>query len=322
LTTKTLMQPPIVIAHRGASGYLPEHTRPAKVLAHIQGADFLEQDIVATRDNELLVMHDVVLDTVSNVAELFPGRQRDDGRFYARDFDLAEIRELTAWERMGLDGKAVYPGRYPAKTGHYKIHTLRDELQLVNRLNAATGRQVGIYPEIKRPEWHKQDGVDITPLVLEQLHEFDGADNPDRIFVQCFDDAEVRRIATDLDCPWRLVQLIGKNSWGEAATDYDVIRQEEGLAALAEIVDGIGPHIDHLYDRDGDKLRSSGLVEQAHAVGLVVHPYTFRSDDLPRDFASFEALVTFCVEELAIDGLFTDFTDKVVEIIGQLRAAS
>ena len=313
---------PIVIAHRGASGYLPEHTKPAKVLAHVQGADFLEQDIVATRDNELLVMHDVVLDTVSNVAELFPGRARDDGRYYARDFDLAEIRQLTAWERMTLDGKAVYPERYPAKTGHYKIHTFRDELQLINRLNTATGRQVGIYPEIKRPAWHKQDGVDISPLVLEQIHEFNGAENPDLVFVQCFDDAEVRRLKHELKCEWPLIQLIGKNSWGEAATDYDVIRQQQGLAELAEIVDGIGPHLDHLYEREGDSLRSSGLVEQAHALNLAVHPYTFRSDDLPADFADFESLVTFCVQELQIDGLFTDFTDKVIEIIAGLSASS
>ena len=203
------------------------------------GADFLEQDIVATRDDELLVMHDVRLDSVTNVAELFPGRQRDDGRFYARDFDLAEIRELTAWERMQPDGTAVYPERYPARTGHYQIHTFREELQLVDRLNKATGRVAGIYPEIKRPEWHQQQGVDISPLVLDQIKEFGGADDRNLVYVQCFDAAEVRRIRKELDCPWNLVQLIGENSWQESSTDYDALLTPEGLEQIAEIVDGM-----------------------------------------------------------------------------------
>jgi glycerophosphoryl diester phosphodiesterase len=306
---------PLVIAHRGASGYLPEHTRPAKVLAHIMGADFLEQDVVATRDDELIVSHDIHLDTVTDVTILYPDRARADGRFYARDFDIDEIRTLTAWERMNADGSAVYPERYPAQTGHYRVHTFREEMQLINRLNKATGRQVGIYPEIKSPEWHKQEGIDISPLVLEQIREFDGASDPDLVFVQCFDDAEVRRLKTELECPWPIVQLIGLNEWGEAATDYDEIRTADGLARIAKIADGIGPHISLLYSKQNGALISTGLVEQAQALGLVVHPYTFRADDLPVDFATLEELVRFCVVELKVDGLFTDFTDQVIDIL-------
>lgn len=309
---------PVVIAHRGASGYLPEHTRPAKVLAHIMGADFLEQDIVATRDDELIVAHDIYIDTVTDVAEKFPGRQRDDGRFYARDFDLQEIRSLTAWERMQLDGSAVYPDRYPIRTGHFKIHTLAEEMQLLNRLNAATGRTVGIYPEIKHPAWHKNEGVDMSPLVLEQISQFHGASNPELVYVQCFDDVEVRRLAEELACPWKLVQLIGKNSWNEAATDYDELRTPQGLARVAEVAQGIGPNLEHLYDLQAGGPMSSGLIEKAHELGLVVHPYTFRSDDLPDGFTTLEALVEFCVVELKVDGLFTDFTDKVVAQLEQI----
>lgn len=312
---------PLVIAHRGASGYLPEHTRPAKVLAHIMGADFLEQDIVATRDDELIVLHDIHIDTVTDVAIRFPGRARADGRFYARDFDMAEIRTLTAWERMKSDGTAVYPGRYPAQTGHYKVHTFKEEMQLVNRLNAATGREAGVYPEIKSPAWHKQEGVDISPMVLEQIHEFHGAAKDDLVYVQCFDDAEVRRLKIDLKCPWKLVQLIGNNSWNEAATDYNELRQPDGLARTAEIADGIGPNIQHLYVTKNGARQSSMLVEQAHKLGLTVHPYTFRSDDLPPGFDSFEELVRYCVVNLEIDGLFTDFTDQVVDILEDMEAA-
>lgn len=310
---------PAVIAHRGASGYLPEHTRPAKVLAHVMGADFLEQDIVATRDDELIVAHDIYIDTVTDVAEKFPGRQRENGRFYARDFDLEEIRSLTAWERMNLDGSAVYPNRYPARTGHFKIHTFAEEIQLLNRLNAATGRAVGIYPEIKHPAWHKLEGVDLSPMVLEQISEFSGASNRELVYVQCFDDAEVRRIANELNCPWLLVQLIGKNAWNEAATDYDELRTPEGLARVQEVADGIGPSLDHLYTVVGNKPESTGLVESAHELGLFVHPYTFRSDDLPEGFASLEDLVRFCVVKLRVDGIFTDFADLVIACLDQLE---
>lgn len=313
---------PIVIAHRGASGYLPEHTRPAKVLAHIMGADFIEQDIVATRDDELVVLHDIHIDTVTDVASRYPGRERADGRFYARDFEMAEIRTLTAWERMKSDGTAVYPNRYPAQTGHYRIHTFREEMQLMNRLNSATGREAGIYPEIKSPAWHKQEGVDISPMVLDQIREFHGAANDELVYVQCFDDIEVRRLKIELQCPWKLVQLIGENSWNEADTDYDALREPDGLARTAVIADGIGPHIEQLYVVENGNRESSMLVEQAHDLGLTVHPYTFRSDDMPPDFESFEELVRFCVVNLEVDGLFTDFIDQVVDIIENLEAES
>lgn len=309
---------PSVIAHRGASAYLPEHTRPAKVLAHIMGADFLEQDLVATRDDELIVLHDIHLDTVTNVTLVHPNRARADGRFYVRDFDLAEIRELSAWERMNADGTAVYPDRYPAQTGNFRVHSFADEIQLVNRLNKATGRQAGIYPEIKSPAWHRGEGIDIAPLVLRQIRDFDGATDPSLVFVQCFDDAEVRRLKQELDCPWPIVQLIGLNAWQEASTDYDELISKEGLARVAAIADGIGPHLSHLYNFDNGRIQASSLVTTAHELGLVVHPYTFRSDDLPPGFTSLQELVRFCVVELQIDGLFTDFTDQVIEILDSI----
>lgn len=309
------MSKPLVIAHRGASGYLPEHTLAAKTLAFEMGADFLEQDIVASRDDELIVLHDVLLDRVSDVAIKFPGRHREDGRYYVRDFDLDEIRSLRAWERMHADGTAVYPGRYPAQSGDFGINTLAEELALVQRLNAEHDRSAGVYPEIKRPAWHKAEGIDIAPLMLRTLAEFGYEHHLDQVYVQCFDDSEVRRLKTELSCPYKLVQLIGDNTWLEAATDYDAMRTDAGLREVADNADGIGPHIGHLIEPGADSVPvSTGLVEMAHAAGLVVHPYTFRVDELPAGFASFNDLVMFCVSELGIDGLFTDFPDKVVEL--------
>lgn len=309
-----------VIAHRGASGYLPEHTRAAKILAHVMGADFLEQDVVATRDNELIVLHDIHLDAVTDVSIKYPGRARTDGRYYVRDFDLAEIRTLIAWERMQADGSAVYPGRYPAQTGLHRVHTFVEEMQLINRLNKATGRRAGIYPEIKSPAWHRQEGIDLSVLVLQQIAEFEGADDPDLVFVQCFDDAEVRRLKQHLDCRWPIVQLIGLNEWHEAETDYVELATPAGLARVALVADGIGPHLSLLYTATEGRITASSLVADAHALGMVVHPYTFRSDDLPDGFSSLESLLKFCVTELRIDGLFTDFTDQAIEILQALSA--
>jgi glycerophosphoryl diester phosphodiesterase len=135
--------------------------------------------------------------------------------------------------------------------------------------------------------------------------------------VQCFDDIEVRRLKGELACPWPLVQLIGNNAWNEAPTDYDEMRTAEGLARVAEVADGIGPNLDHLYVRTASGLESSGLVETAHELGLVVHPYTFRKDDLPDGFDSLEELVKFCAIDLEVDGVFTDFTDQVVAYLDE-----
>jgi glycerophosphoryl diester phosphodiesterase len=306
----------IVIAHRGASGYLPEHTLAAKTLAFEMGADFLEQDIVASRDDELLVLHDVHLDRVSDVALKFPDRHRDDGRFYARDFDIEEIRTLSAWERMNADGSPVFPDRFPPKSGDFGFNTLAEELALVRSLNAEHGRAVGVYPEIKRPAWHRQEGIDISPMLLEQLSESGYEDNLDQVFVQCFDDAEVRRLRHELQCPYKLVQLIGMNSWSEADTDYEQLWSREGIETIAASADGVGPHMSYLYELESvDSIPVvTELVRFVRDAGLLIHPYTFRADDLPPGFASFEDLVEFFVGVVGVDGLFTDFPDRVVEL--------
>ena len=308
---------PVVIAHRGASGYLPEHTLAAKALAHEMGADFLEQDVVASRDDQLIVLHDIFLDRVTDVAERFPGRARSDGRFYARDFDLVELKQLRAWERMNEDGTAVYPERYPVKSGAFQLHTLAEEFRFITHLNEAAGREAGIYPEIKRPAWHRGQGVDIAPLLLQTLREAGFRRKEDPVFVQCFDATELARLRGELGFPFRLIQLIGDNSWEESATDYDAMRGPEGLARIADVADGIGPWLPHLYELetiDGVPV-STGLAGAAHELGLAVHPYTFRADDLPAGFIDYPSLVHFFADEIGIDGLFTDFPDQTIQAL-------
>jgi glycerophosphoryl diester phosphodiesterase len=304
---------PLIIAHRGASAYLPEHTLEAKALAYGLGADCLEQDVVATRDNELVVLHDIHLDRVSDVAQRFPDRQREDGRYYARDFDLRELRQLNVHERRAEDGRtAVYGHRFPTRSGHFRIASLREEIEMIQGLNRSMGRHVAIYPEVKRPAWHRDEGVDVFVLLLKLLAEYGYRKRNDAAWLQCFDAAELKRARKDLGSELRQVQLLGENAWGEADTDYERLKTPGGLRQVATYADGIGPSLRQLYvlaDIDGHPV-STGLVSAAHAAGLVVHPYTFRADDLAPGFGSFAAMVHWFVSELAIDGLFTDFPDR------------
>jgi glycerophosphoryl diester phosphodiesterase len=313
---------PVVIAHRGASGYLPEHTLPAKGLAYAMGADYLEQDVVATRDDALIVLHDIQVDRVTNVATRYPDRHRADGHYYARDFDLAELKRLNVHERTGPEGSPVYPGRYEDSGEVFRIQTFAEELEFIRSLEAANGRRVGIYPEIKRPEWHRDEGVDITPEFLKTLADYGYQTHSDPVYVQCFDAAELRRIRHTLGCRMKLIQLIAEDSWRESTTRYAVLRTQKGLDRLARTVDGIGPWLRRAYrlrKRDG-RIMASGLVERAHKAGLAVHPYTFRVDELPDGFASYDALLAFFVDELAIDGLFTDFPDRVLQFMRRISA--
>ena len=309
----------LVIAHRGASGYLPEHTLEAKALAYGMGADYLEQDVIASRDNELVVLHDIHLDRVTNVAEKYPGRKRDDGRYYVRDFDLAELRTLRVWERRNDDGiSPVFPKRFPTGQGAFRIPTLREEIKLVQGLNKSTGRSVGIYVEIKRPGWHRAEGVDVSPILLQLLDDCGYRTRDDLAYVQCFDADEVRRIRHELGCELKLVQLLGENDWGEADTDYDQLKTPAGLQDIAGTVDGVGPWIGQLIkmaEIDGRPV-STGFVSAAHNAGLTVHPYTFRSDQLAPGFDSLEEMIRWFVDELAIDGVFTDFPDIAHRALG------
>jgi glycerophosphoryl diester phosphodiesterase len=308
---------PLIIAHRGASAYLPEHTLAAKALAFGLGADYLEQDLVATRDNQVIVSHDIHLDRITDVARRFPGRAREDGRYYARDLDLAEIRTLAITERVNADGSAVFPGRFPTNTGYFRVNTLTEELQFIAGLNRSTGREVGVYPEIKAPAWHRKEGVDLATLTLEILDEFGYRSPGDKAFVQCFDWSETRRIRQELDCRLPLIQLIADPSWNESETDYDYLLTDDGLLEMSKVVDGIGPWINQLVDLeaiDGCPV-STGVVARAHAVGLAVHPYTFRADALPKGFARFDELLSYFFEELGVAGIFTDFPDLTAQFI-------
>jgi len=300
---------PLVIAHRGASGYLPEHTLAAKALAHGMGAHYLEQDIVLTQDDVPVVLHDIHLDTTTDVARRFPDRKRADGRYYALDFSLAEIKQLDVSERFNAKtGKAVYPKRFPLDQSTFCVSTLEEELQLIQGLNASTGRVAGIYPEIKQPKWHRDQGHDISRIVLPVLQRYGYATKADPCFLQCFELTEVQRLRAKLGWKGKLIMLLGSKK-SEDGTDYAALRTPKGLAELAKVADGIGPAIHQVLNEAG---KPTPLVSEAHAAGLKVHPYTLRADDLPGFATSPDEVHRALFSEAKVDGLFSDFPDLTV----------
>ncbi len=320
----------IVIAHRGASGYLPEHSLAAKAMAFAMGADYLEQDLVMTADDRLVVLHDRFLDRVTDVAERFPGRQRDDGRFHVVDFSLAEILELRMMERFAVkDGarQAVFPGRFPVGDSIFRVNTFEEEIEFVQGLNKSSGRQAGIYPEIKSPGYFFKEGKDIAKAALEVLKGYGYTGKEDPVYFQCFDPVELRRVydelLPELGMEIKLVQLMAYTNWRETIhydgdkevnLDYDWMLEPGAMKIIAGYADAIGPHYSMLVKgtTNAADARPNHIVAEAHEEHLDVHPFTFRKekDEMPvYADGSFETFMDIFYNKIGVDGLFTDFPD-------------
>lgn len=289
---------PLVIAHRGASGYLPEHTLPAYAAAYFLGADFIEPDVVLTADGVLLASHDITLERTTNVEAVFPGRARPDGKWYVIDFTLEEIRTLEVdgpdrfvgpvADARAEPGDAVDAGAAPpearAVPPGLRRATLAEVIGLVQHLNRQTGRRVGVIPEMKHPSFHLLEGKPMEGPLADLLAEY-GYDSPaSPAIVQSFDADALRRLREQHGCPLPRVFLV----------DVDDPFDLDEVATFAE---GLGPHRRLVEDSGG------GLVAEAHARGLFVTPWTFQDD--VREMAAF-------FREYGVDGLFTDFPDRGV----------
>jgi glycerophosphoryl diester phosphodiesterase len=305
---------PAIIAHRGASGYLPEHTLEGKALAHGMGADFLEQDVVATRDGQLVVLHDVYLEDVTDVVRRFPSRHRADGHYYVIDFDLRDLQELRVSERRRAGSEQpLFEQRFPLGGIGFRIATLDDEIQLIQGLNHSTGRNVGLYPEIKNPLWHSDNGIDLARLLLEKLSAYGYKSYDDPVFVQCFDSTELQRVRGELSSSLKLVQLVADDA------AYRELLTPSGLVQLSQYAQGLGPAYSQLLNAGGRRaLTPSLLMNEAREAGLLLHPYTFRRDRLPDYADGLEDLLTLFISELRVDGLFCDHPDVAVRVREQL----
>lgn len=326
-------KPPLVIAHRGASGYRPEHTLASYELAIEQGADFVEPDLVATKDGHLIARHEPVLDATTDVTSRpeFASRRTTrvvDGKsitaFFASDFTLAEIRQLRAVQPN--------PARSKQYDGQLQIPTFEEILDLVAKESTARHRRIGIYPETKHPAFHLELGLPLEDRLLEALRRrrLDRADAP--VFIQSFESANLQYLRSRTKLP--LVQLLDD---GALQFDADGVRivhvnipqytDQRGalvphsLADIAKYADAIGPWKRHiLRDVQAATLLKTSLIEQAHAAGLKVHTYTFRNepamlapqyqnDPLPEYREFFD---------MGIDGVFSDFPDTALAARGMI----
>lgn len=299
----------IVIAHRGASGYLPEHTLAGYAMAYALGADYIEPDLVSTCDGELICCHDIHLDRTTDVALHYPGRARADGRWYAADFTLAEVKTLRAGERVDEQGERVFPGRFDANARGFTVPMFAELLDLIAALNRQSGRRVGVYPETKSPEFHGAEGLALEPPLLTLLAEYGytGRDAP--VFIQSFSPTNLRVMRQEMRCELPMIQLVGDT---EIEADWIT---PAGLDAIADYADGIGP------DKSLIAASNGALVHDAHERGLLVHPYTFRADELGDGYADLQSELLAYYVDYGVDGLFTDFCDVAVELVhpGQRR---
>ena len=322
--TPAIAQECLVIGHRGASGYMPEHTLEAYQLAIEQGADYIEPDLVLTKDGVAVARHESRLDGTTDVADLPEFARKLSSRtirgneivgWFSDDFTLAELRKLKARERM--------PDIRPENkrwNGQFSVPTLAEIIELVRDQEEKTGRVIGIYPELKQPAYFAERGMDIVEIVLSELAEAGYAKATDPVFVQSFEADALRRARENSEL--RLVQLLGQREPLLIALETE----PDSLAALAEYADGIGvPKYGYILttaDANEESLAAfqpTGLVANAHAAGLLVHAYTFREENkfLPELLqSSARAADAGAVErelnlflDAGIDGFFIDQPD-------------
>jgi glycerophosphoryl diester phosphodiesterase len=297
----------LVIAHRGASAYLPEHSLAAYAYAYALGVDFIEPDLVMTKDNKIIIMHDPHIDTTTNVKEVFPRRKRSDGRYYAIDFTLKELKRLHLNERVDSSGKSIFPTRFPQKKSSFLIPTLSEFIELIQGLNKSTGRNVGIIPELKTPEFHLKEGKDIAKVVLAELNRY-GYQDGKSIYLQCFYPPTLKRIKNEFKSKIPLVQLLADNSWKETSTDYDYYLSAKGVNEISQYAEVLSPWYPQL-----EKYQLSKLAKK-HKLKLI--PYTHRPEQIPVAMSEEMFLDELFIEH-SIDGLFSDAPDRVLKYLNR-----
>lgn len=315
---------PIVIAHRGASGERPEHTIAAYTLAIEQGADFIEPDLVLTRDGQFVARHENDITDTTDVASRpeFADRKTSktiDGTkhsgWFTEDFTLAELKTLRAKERLPLLRRANR--RYD---GRFEIATLREIIALAKAASARTGRTIGIYPETKHPSYFAAIGLPMEALLVAELKAagWDRADAP--VFIQSFEVNNLKALKQLTRV--RLIQLMSADGGpaDRAAPSYAAMASREGLARIAQYAAGIGPQKEMVVAKDGTV---TSLVADAHAAGLQVHPWTFRAENFflpgglrsginPARHGRLDEEILRHIDA-GVDGFFTDYPYQGVQ---------
>ncbi|MFM7186922.1 MAG: glycerophosphodiester phosphodiesterase family protein [Armatimonadota bacterium] len=281
-----------VVAHRGASGYLPEHTLEAYTLAHSQGADYIEPDVILTRDNVLVCLHDLALETTTDVAARFPDRKRADGHWYTIDFTLAELKQLSVFGRVKAAERETMQG--------YQIATLDELIHLVQRLNKAVSRRTALLIETKDPDWHAKQGKPLEPVLKQTLARHKVDTSTEGYIIQSFDDAHLKCLRDSHNLQLPLMWLTG---------ELPSVDKIDDMRAWAN---GINPHRSAI-EEDG-KPNTAGLVvlERMHSRGMKMFVWTF--NDEPDVFRRF-------LERYGVDGVITNNPDAGVRAVAAGRKA-
>ncbi|MEH2070488.1 MAG: glycerophosphodiester phosphodiesterase [Nostoc sp.] len=319
-------KPPIIIAHRGASGYRPEHTLAAYELAIALGADYIEPDLVSTKDGVLIARHENEISETTDVAshKEFARRQTTkiiDGEsktgWFTEDFTLAELKTLRAKERIPQlrSQNILY-------NGLFEIPTLQEIINLVKNQSAQINRQIGIYPETKHPTYFKSIGLALETPLLATLtaNGYQGANAT--VFIQSFEVENLKYLSTKTDLP--LVQLVNNSGKpydfvvnSNDSTYVDLVTASS-LEEIAKYAQAIGVHKNLLVTKDstGKLLSPTSLVIDAHVAGLLVHVWTFRNEDyfLPLDFQGNPQGEYKLFFNLGIDGVFSDYPDTACAV--------
>jgi glycerophosphoryl diester phosphodiesterase len=316
---------PLVIGHRGASGYRPEHTLASYRLAPELGADYIEPDLVSTKDGVLVARHEPEIGGTTDVAAKFPGRTTTkviDGAsvtgWFTDDFTLKELKTLRAKERL--------PDIRPNNTkydGKFEIPTFQEVLDLRARLSRKLHRQIGVYPETKHPTYFRSEGLALEPKLVSTLNRNGLNRKGAPVFVQSFEIDNLKALDHVLKVP--LVQLLDEADLHPAGDpsqpSYGSMATPEGLRKIATYADGVGPWKNYIIPRTADDCtgKPTSFIDDAHKAGLVVHPYTFRREnaftpcelDSSADPAGIGDLVSEIRQfiRLGVDGFFTDNAD-------------
>lgn len=330
---------PLVIGHRGASGYLPEHTLEAYALAIRQGADYVEPDLVATKDGHLIARHEPNITNTTDVASHpeFASRRTtknvdgvNETGWFASDFTLREIKTLRALQ--------TFPERPQQFNGRFRIPTLSEVIELVQRQSKRRHRRIGIYPETKHPTFHKDLGLALEGRLVRILDRYDLDRRKSPVFIQSFEQSNLKRLNRMIDV--RLVQLVDAfdvdangnliyqapfdrpYDWTVSgdpellARTFGFFATDEGLEEISTYADGIGPWKKYIVSTNAanDTLPPTDLIDRAHAHGLLIHTWTFRSEQsrLANQYMGNPINEYLQFYELGIDGVFSDFPDHAV----------
>jgi len=279
---------PLLIGHRGACGYLPEHTIESYKLAISMGADYIESDLVPLKDGVLIANHYGYLSTTTNVADLpeFVSKKRNHDFFkredwFTEDFTLSEFKKLRA--------KQAFPGRNNVTDGLFSVPTFEEVLTL-RQLESKPYRKIGVCPETKHPSYYNSIGLNFEEPLLALLLKYKLTSQDSPVFIQSFEADILKSLRDKIDV--KFIMLLKKN--------FDLT-----LKDISKFGYGLGPDKILLLDEDG---KDNGFVQKAHEFGLKVHPWTFKSDQLEKWFETPEDEYKAFLS-LGIDGLFSDFSD-------------